>query len=320
MVEGYLVRVDPATNAVTRVDLYTPEQRARLERTSGITEETAGVNLETARANLERSRMLADPVAEYQRQVQLTQQQATAYRDQLNDKVLRGEVTVEDASTQFDRWWDGNVEAKLTPYQTMAEGAYRKEQNEYLQAQAAGAGQAWRPSTDKGRSWATRRGRRRGTTSTPWPPRPGRPEFLAQLAQNVSRIGQPLPGGPSQHSGGMQFSPESLSLENVRRNMPNLTEVGNQAVARALSRISPAAAQQIGVAPPKPPGLPTSRPSPASAPFSIPNPHCPVPGREARGPGQSRQRRGAGVTGAAGLRRDPVPGWAGRRPPWQIPA
>ena len=317
VVEGYLVRVDPATNQVTRVDLYTPEQRARLDRTSGLTEQTAELNLERTRAELERAKILQDPVAEYQRQVQLTQQQATAYRDQLNDKVLRGETTVEDASREFDRWWDGNVEAKLTPYQSMAESAYRKEQNEYLQRQAQE--QARVEALNRQREIV---GYEAGETArdelNALAPQARSPEFLAQLAQNVSNIGKPLPGGPSQHHGGMQFSPESLSLANVRRAMPNLTEVGNQAVARALAKISPAAAQQVGMAPPKPPGLPDFQAFAAQAPFQIPNPALPVPGEAALDLGNPANAARLGLPvqpGYAGTRYQ-----GGRVEPWQIPA
>ena len=318
VVDGMLVRFDPNTGKVERTDLYTPDQRARVERVAELGLQTSEANLERARVQAEQARALQDPVAEYQRQVQVTQQQATQYRDQLNDKVLRGEVTVEDASKQFDRWWDGNVEAKLTPYQTMAEGAYRKEQNDYLQRQAQEQQRVDAINRQR-ETLGYQAGEKARDDLNALAPQARSPEFLAQLAQNVSRIGQPLPGGPSQHSGGMQFSPESLSLENVRRNMPNLTEVGNQAVARALSKISPAAAQQVGVAPPKPPGLPDFQAFAAQAPFQIPNPALPVPGREALDLGNPAN---AGMLGL------PVqPGYAGTQyqggrvaEPWQIPA
>jgi len=143
------------------------------------------------------------------------------------------------------------------------------------------------------------------------------PEFLKQFAENVSRIGQPLPGGVTQHGGGMQFSPESLSLENVRRAAPNITEVGNQAAARALASISPAAAQSVGAPPPQVPGLPQFQSFMQSAPFSIPNPALPVPGQEALDLGNPANAARLGL---------PVqPGFAGTRyqggavTPWQIP-
>ena len=230
-------------------------------------------------------------MAEYQRQVQLTQQQATQYRDQLNDKVLRGEVTVEDASTQFDRWWDGNVEAKLTPYQTMAEGAYRKEQNEYLQAQAQE--QARVEALNRQReTLGYQAGEKARDDLNALAPQARCPEFLAQLAQNVSRIGQPLPGGPSQHSGGMQFSPESLSLENVRKGMPNLTEVGNQAVARALSQHLPRRRPAGGGGPaqaPRAPRLPGVR---RAGPVPDSRPHAGAAGDGGGGPRSRCSRDG----------------------------
>jgi hypothetical protein len=309
VVEGYLVRYNPTTKQVERTDLYTPEQRARMD-------ETAGITLDVARANLAKSAQLADPVAEYQRQVGLLQTTATKQRDALNDKVLRGELSVEDASTQFDSWWETNVEAKLQPYQTMAEGAYRKEQNEYQQKVAAE--QARVDAINRQREQL---GYQAGETAraglNALAPQARSPEFLAQFAENVSKIGQPLPGGPSQHSGGMQFSPESLSLANVRRAMPNLTEVGQNAAARALASISPAAAQSVGAPPPAPPSLPDFQSYMAKAPFSIPDPTLPVPGRAAVDLGNP--------AGAAMLGLPVQPGYAGTQyqggrvaEPWRI--
>src|SRR5262245_3945521 len=308
--DGYLIRYDPNTKGVERIDLYTPEQRARFE-------EAAQLGLETRRAELERARVLQDPVAEYGRQVQLTQQQATKYRDDLNQQVLEGRLSVEDASKQFDDWWGTNVEAKLQPYQTMAQTAYRKEQNTYLQQQAAE--QARVDAINRQREQvgyaAGEKARQDLMTLAPQ----GRsPAFLDQLAQNVSRIGQPLPGGPTQHAGGMAFSPESLSLDAVRRSQPSITEVGQQAVARALSQISPAAAQQVGVAPPAPPSLPDFQGFMNRAPFSIPNPALPVPGQEALDLGNPANAARLGLPvqpGYAGTRYQ-----GGRVEPWAIPA
>jgi hypothetical protein len=309
-VDGYLVRVDPATGQVQRTDLYTPEQRARLD-------ETAGLNLETARTNLARAQQLADPVAEYQRQVQLSQQQATKYRDDLNQQVLEGRLSVEDASKQFDDWWGTNVEAKLSPYQTMAQASYRKEQNDYLQQQAAE--QARVDAINRQREQVGyQAGEKARQDLMTLAPQGRSPEFLSQFAQNVSNIGQPLPGGPGQHGGGMRFSPESLSLDAVKRSQPSITQVGQEAVARALSQISPAAAQQVGVAPPQPPSLPQFQSFMQGAPFSIPNPALPVPGQEALDLGNPANAARLGL---------PVqPGYAGTRyqggavTPWQIPA
>lgn len=310
-VDGYLVRADPATGEVRRVDLYTPEQRARLNQTQDVT-------LQTAQQNLQNAQRLQDPVAEYQRQVQTTQQQATSYRDDLNQQVLEGRLSVEDASKRFDDWWGTNVEAKLSPFRTMAEASYRKEQNEYQRAQAAE--QARVDAINRQREQV---GYQAGETArnqlNALAPQARSPEFLDQLAQNVSRIGQPLPGGVTQHSGGMAFSPESLSLANVRRAMPNLTEVGQNAAARALAQISPAAAQQVGLPPPPVPSLPDVQGFMNTAPFRIPNPALPVPGQEALDLGNPAN------AGRLGL---PVqPGFAGTRmqggqvlPPWQIPA
>jgi len=315
-IDGYFVQVDPASGKVTRTDLYTPEQRARFEETQGISTDTARTNLLTAQAQLARAQQLQDPTAEYQRQVQLSQQKATKYRDDLNDRIMRGELSVEDANTQFDSWWDSNVEGPLAPYQTMAEAAYRKEQNEYAQQQAAEQARVDALNRQREQIGFTAEQSARSELNA-LAPQARSPEFLAQLAQNVSRIGQPLPGGPSQHHGGMQFSPESLSLENVRRAMPNLTEVGQNAAARALASISPAAAQQIGAPPPKPPGLPEFQNFMNRAPFRLPDPTRPLAGSEALDLGNPA------IAGRLGL---PVaPGQAltiyegGRREPWAIP-
>lgn len=308
-VDGFLVRVDPNTGEVTRTDLYTPEQRSRLTQIQD-------TNLATSQAQLQNAQRLQDPVAEYQRQVGLLQTQATQYRDDLNQRVLEGQLSVEDASKQFDDWWGTNVEARLQPYQTMAEGAYRKEQNEYLARQAAEQARVDAINRQREQTAYTAGETARNQLNA-LAPQARSPEFLAQLAQNVSRIGQPLPGGPSQHSGGMQFSPESLSLENVRRAMPNLTEVGQNAAARALAQISPAAAQQVGLPPPQVPSLPSFQSFMNSAPFTIPNPALPVPGQEALDLGNPANAARLGLPmqpGFAGTRYQ-----GGRVEPWQIP-
>lgn len=315
--DGYLVRVKP-DNTLERIDLLTPEQRARADQTAGVALDTARTGLAVRQAELENARRLQDPLAEYQRQVQLTQQKATSYRDDLNQQVLEGRLSVEDAQSQFDRWWDGNVETALSPYRTMAEAANRKEQNEYQRAQAAE--QARVDAVNRQREQVGYQASETARNQlNALAPQARSPEFLAQLAQNVSRIGQPLPGGPAQHSGGMSFSPESLSLENVRRGMPNLTEVGQNAAARALAQISPAAAQSVGAPPPPVPSLPDVQGFMNTAPFQIPNPALAVPGQEALDLGNPAN------AGRLGL---PVqPGFAGTRmqggqvlPPWQIPA
>jgi hypothetical protein len=316
-VDGYLVEVDPVTKRVSRTDLYTPEQRARLERAQGLEEETAGVNLETARGRLEQARALQDPVAEYQRQVQVSQQKATTYRDQLNQKVLEGQLSVEDASSQFDTWWDSNVEASLTPFRTMAEASYRREANEYQRAQAAEQARVDAINRQREQT-AYAAGEKARQDLMTLAPQGRSPEFLNQLAQNVSRIGEPLPGGVTQHHGGMRFSPESLSLDAVKASQPSITQVGQTAVARALAQISPAAAQSVGAPPPQVPGLPQFQDFASRAPFSIPNPALPVPGQEALDLGNPAN------AGRLGL---PVqPGYAGTRyqggrvEPWLIPA
>ena len=311
VVDGYFVRLDPTTGQLSRTDLYTPEQRARLE-------ETSQVNLATARAGLERQQQLADPMAEYQRQVGVMQQQATQYRDQLNDRILRGEVSVEDAEKQFNTYWGSQVEPRLQPYQTMAESSYRREQNEYQQRQAAEQARVDAVNRER-QQLAFQAGEKARTDLMQLAPQARSPEFLNQLAQNVSRIGQPLPGGPGQHGGGMQFSPESLSLDAVNRFAPNIGEVGQAAVARTLAAISPAAAQSIGAPPPKPPGLPQFQNFLSSAPFSIPNPSLPVPGRGALDLGNAGNAALAGVPVQPGYAITQYQGgqWT---PPWQIPA
>jgi len=310
VVDGYLIRYDPQKGGIQRIDLYTPEQRARID-------ETAQLGLEKGRAELERAKVLADPTAEYQRQVQVTQQAATTYRDGLNQQVLEGRLSVEDAQKQFDAWWGSNVEAKLSPYRTMAEGAYRKEQNEYARAQAAE--QARVDAINRQREQLGYQASEKARQDLmQLAPQARSPEFLNQFAQNVSRIGQPLPGGVTQHAGGMQFSPESLSLENVRRAMPNITEVGQQAAARALAQISPAAAQSVGLPPPQVPGLPAFTDFMNRAPFQIPNPALPVPGQEALDLGNPANAARLGLPvqpGYAGTRYQ-----GGRVEPWAIPA
>ena len=263
------MEVDPVTKQVTRTDLYTPEQRARLD-------EVAGLNVDTARANLAKSAALQDPVAEYQRQVGLLQTTATQQRDALNDKVLRGELSVEDASTQFDSWWETNVEAKLSPYQTMAEGAYRKEQNEYAQKQAAE--QARVDAINRQREQI---GYEAGETAraglNALAPQARSPEFLAQFAENVSNIGKPLPGGPSQHHGGMQFSPESLSLEQrpAGHAQPDRGRAERRRAGPGsdLPRRGPERGRATAC-PPLPSGFPAL---PPEGPFSNPQPGAPGP-------------------------------------------
>ena len=303
--DGYLIRYDPNTKGVERIDLYTPEQRSRFE-------ETAQLGLETRRAELERARVLQDPLAEYQRQVTVTQQQATKYRDDLNQQVLEGRLSVEDASRQFDDWWGTNVEAKLSPYQTMAQTAYRKEQNQYMQAQAAEQARVEAINRQREQT-AWQAGEKARADLMTLAPQGRSPEFLGQLAQNVSQMGDRTPGRAP-----LQFSPESLSLDAVRRSQPSITQVGQQAVARALSQISPAAAQQVGVAPPTPMSVPGMQSFLAKAPFQIPNPALPVPGQEALDLGNPANAARLGL---------PVqPGFAGTRyqggnvVPWQIPA
>jgi hypothetical protein len=249
-------------------------------------------------------------------QVQL-QQQAAAQQQALQQQVVSGQLTADQAATQFDQWWQTNAEpikGSIAQAQAAAQSAIALQQAQTNQANTAAA---------------------------------IAPATLAQTASNQAQsnlismlpyvVGKGAATTPGITQGANGFPKMDIGqiMQNATYSLPNLQEVGRQGAAAALANISPTAQMhmQMPGAPAAPPmpglanGLPDmlnrgayafGAPPPAAAagaPAAPPTAPAVPPGMYT--PWYQQQYPGAGGAGMPAT--GPVAGAAGGGWPWQWP-
>jgi len=209
------------------------------------------------------------------RMVQQLQQQASAQQQTLQQQVQSGKLTSDQAASQFDQWWNTNVEpmkgdiANLQATQ-QADLAQKQAYANYY-AQLPGYNQAQLAET------AANNAQSNYLRAIPYMANPN----AASLAQ------QALSGG--------KYNP-AAAIQAMTFSGPSLQEIGRQGAAAALAHISPTAqsivqqGQGAPIGQPAAPGLPNLNQllnqsqygfggaTPGGAPGSVAGPSTNVPG------------------------------------------
>jgi hypothetical protein len=250
-------------------------------------------------------------------QVQL-QQQAAAQQQALQQQVVSGQLTADQAATQFDQWWQTNAEpikGSIAQAQAAAQSAIALQQAQTNQANTAAA---------------------------------IAPATLAQTASNQAQsnlismlpyvVGKGTATTPGITQGANGFPKMDIGqiMQNATYSLPNLQEVGRQGAAAALANISPTAQMHMQM-----PGAPAAPPMPGLAnglpdmlnrgayAFGAPPPPAAAAGATAAPPTAPAvppgmytpwyQQQYPGAGGAGMPATGPVAGAAGGGWPWQWP-
>jgi hypothetical protein len=164
------------------------------------------------------------------------QQQATAQQQALQQQVAAGKITSDQAASQFDQYWNQNIEpvkGDIAAAQAKAQSAlqYQQAQTGYQQAQTA-----MLPATlAQNASDAAQR------------------NVLSMLPYTVGTGAATTPGITPGARGFPNVNPAQI-MQNATYSLPNLQEIGRQGAAAALANISPTAAMHAQI--PGPMGQP----------------------------------------------------------------
>jgi hypothetical protein len=157
------------------------------------------------------------------------QQQATAQQQALQQQVAAGKITSDQAASQFDQYWNQNIEpvkGDIAAAQAKAQSAlqYQQAQTGYQQAQTA-----MLPATlAQNASDAAQR------------------NVLSMLPYTVGAGAATTPGITPGPRGFPNVNPAQI-MQNATYSLPNLQEVGRQGAAAALANISPTAAMHMQI-------------------------------------------------------------------------
>jgi hypothetical protein len=171
------------------------------------------------------------------RMIQQLQGQAQQQQQALQQQVQAGKITADQASSQFDQWWNTNVEpmkgdiANLQATQ-QADLAQKQAQAQYQQAQTAY--EQFLPGYQSASlaQTASDAAQRNAIAMMPYTVGPG---FSQAFSQAVGGIGSR--NFPS-------INPSSLANA-ATYSLPNLQEIGRQGAAAALANISPTAQMHL---------------------------------------------------------------------------
>ena len=222
---------------IARVDLLDPEDRARADRLDALAERTAVLGVEAAEQAAQPK--FASAQAQYVQEAQRRQKLARTELDRLLKLQEEGQISPEQAETQFNRWMGINVEGPLAGYERAAKQEQQAEEQADLTRTRAEdtrveeyntrRGQLAYEAGEAGRAEATRLGERTRA-----------PEYIADLGRvaNSMATGQPFSG----------FSPGTFDVASYRKVVPNISELADAAVDRLLSRIGgPATPREVNV-------------------------------------------------------------------------
>ena len=228
---GRVIGLDPRTyQKIFEVDTKTPEGRALADRLEVATVEAAEQATQPKFASAQ---------AQYAQEAQRRQKLARTELDRLLKLQEEGQISPEQAETQFNRWMGINVEGPLAGYERAAQQERQEqEQADLVRTNAERTrvdeyntrrGQLAYEAGEAGRKQAIEIGERTRA-----------PEYIADLGRvaNSMATGQPFSG----------FSPGTFDVANYRKVVPNVSELADAAVDRLLSRIGgPATERDVNV-------------------------------------------------------------------------
>lgn len=157
--------------------------------------------------------------------VQQLQQQAQAKRDELNKAIASGAKTKDEAAAEFDAWWTATVEPQSQQLQQqqqqdIADATVKR--NQEIRAQQAAEQSAFTTAQGAGRDAVAA-----AQAQMPYMVGPGFGSAVNQIA-NAYASGKP--------AGNLDIGSA------VTFDMPNFSQIAEQATAKALAHLSPTAA------------------------------------------------------------------------------
>lgn len=181
------------------------------------------------------SQYIQSPNANYQptdpaQRVQQLRDQAIAKRDELNKQVLNGKDP-KDAAAEFDAWWTATVEPQkqqITTAQQQAQTDATIKQNQELRAQQEAERNAFSTAQTAGTN-----------------------AVQAAQAGMAYRVGPGFGGAVNQLAGAFASGKPAGNLDiggAVTFDMPDFSQIAEQATAQALAHLSPTAAGKVGSA------------------------------------------------------------------------
>jgi hypothetical protein len=294
--DGYLVRVRP-DGTTERIDTLTPDQRRQRD-------EATALDLEARR----RGQLPTNAYAALQQETQRLQGRAQQELDRLKGLQEQGVLSAEQASSQFQGWFQTYVAGPLAGLRAQAEEAQRAERQQVEERNRLEDIRVQQANQQR-EQLAQQYGEQARSALVSTFPSARSPEFAAQYGANVAAVANRAGGRTAEERmaapRGPGYTGAAFSPQNIVAVMPDPDTIARAARDRALAAIAPAQAIRSGSTAPTLPGLPDISELIARVPYSgplaaAPSPASgllPTPGREAVDLGTGRARTYFGPDG-----------------------
>lgn len=237
IVDNKVVMVDRNTGRViSQADLLDPAQRAQAKKLTDLSIRQAELGIEQAEEALQPK--FASAEAQLAQEAQRRQALARTELDRLLTLQKEGQISPDEAESQFSAWMRTHVEGPLAGYRRAAENERRELEQANLTRQRAEDArvEGLNRQREQLAYQAGEEGRRMGIELGQ---RTRAPEYIADLGGLAQSLGQ----GRTD----FQFRPESFDPANFKKALPNIDQMADAAVNRLFARIGPATARDVNV-------------------------------------------------------------------------